>query len=534
MKKGKMIKNIVAGVLVFVGAASAVFSAVLMGNAKETVLSITVKEENLRDIYTPPASGDGYRYGPSIIKNENGEYEALFSTNPSAYRYTVPDIGPSCADVFTYRTSNDGGMTWSDEVLALIPEEPSMDRFSVCDPGWLKVGEWYYVAYTSTFDATAAGVYNHIYAARTKTPTDYKSWEKWNGNGWSAYGTYDYKPIIEYYGSAQYYGIGEPSMVVVDGKLFVYYSYVGTLPNGTEYVNQSRVAVGRMDDEMWPATLQDVGPVIANRDGSEDAIDVKYIDELGLFLSLNTYSRFSRSARLKFMTSEDGIYFKEVQVDSDACIERLHNAGMAGDYLGHISLNDPLFVSYAYARTGKDWGKWCTAVQYFDIEVKEIHNKNKLFESAEKDAPIASNVDIWALSDIGEYDKEVEGWYSADKAADGNVSTYYYSYIHPVATYNEVLAFRTGGSAQGVKVTPTEGGECFPAKFHFEYSDDGTHWFDIEGASYDYSASKVTSSDELTFAFNQTVKAKFIRLVATELTDYVGLYAMQIAEISAY
>ena len=244
MKKGKMIKNIVAGVLAFVGAASAVFSAVLMGNAKEIVLSITVKEENLRNIYTPPASGDGYRYGPSIIKNENGEYEALFSTNPSAYRYTVPDIGPSCADVFTYRTSNDGGMTWSDEVLALIPEEPSMDRFSVCDPGWLKVGEWYYVAYTSTFDATAAGVYNHIYAARTKTPTDYKSWEKWNGNGWSAYGTYDYKPIIEYYGSAQYYGIGEPSMVVVDGKLFVYYSYVGTLPNGTEYVNQSRVAVG--------------------------------------------------------------------------------------------------------------------------------------------------------------------------------------------------------------------------------------------------------------------------------------------------
>ena len=532
MKINKRIKNIVACTLAALGLIAIIFSSIMFASSKETTFYITLQEENLHTIYTPEGE-TGYRYGPSIIKNENGIYEALFSTNPSAYNGTVSDIGPSCADVFTYRTSDDGEMTWSDEQLALIPEEESMDRFSVCDPGWIKVGDWYYVAYTSTFDATAAGVYNHIYAARTKTPTDYKSWEKWNGNGWSKFGSNDYKPILEYYGSAQYYGIGEPSMVVVDGKLFVYYSYVGTLPNG-KYVNQSRVAVGRMDDDMWPKTLEDVGPVIAERDGSEDAIDVKYIDELGLFLSLNTYSRFTRSARLKFMVSEDGIYFKEVQVDSNACIERLHNAGMAGDQLGHISLDDPLFVAYAYASTGKDWGKWSTAVQYFDIEIKEFYNKEKLFEKGPEDDAVAKDVSIWALSDIGEFDEEVKGWYTADKAADNNVNTYYYSYVHPVATYNEVLALRTGGKAKGVKVTPAEGGECFPVKFHFEYSDDGMHWRDIEGASYDYTDSRITDSEELTFEFSQTVKAKFVRLVATELTDYMGLFALQIAEISVY
>lgn len=533
----KTVRRIIAGAVAALGIAATIFTSMLFVNSHETTLVITMLEENLRTIYDASDKAYGYRYGPSIIRNEDGVYEALFSTNPGAYSGSVPDIGPRAADVLTYRTSSDGGLTWSDEVLSLIPTRGSPDEFSVCDPSFIKVGEWYYAAYTSTFDATAAGVYNHVYAARTKEPTDYRSWEKWNGHGWSAYGALDCAPIITYYGSSQYYGIGEPSLVYVNGAIYVYYSYVGTLPNG-EYANQSRVAIGELKDEMWPLTLKDKGPVIRNRDGSEDAIDVKYIDDLDMFVALNTYARFTRTARVKFMVSEDGILFKEVEVDASACIPRLHNSGLAGDAHGHIQLNKELFVMYAYAESGKDWGKWSTAVQYFTLDTRKFYNKSKPFEKAETDNEISENTRIWSLSNISEYDDEVEDWFTAARAADGDINTYYFSMVHTSAAYNEVLAFRTNGKANGVKITPADDGfgnaSCYPVKFKFQYSDDGLFWHDIAGASFDISDDPVTDLQERKYSFGKTVKAEFVRLVATELTEYQGLYALQIAEISAY
>ncbi len=530
---GSIIKRIAACCIAAVGLAATLFTSIWLANSHETTLVITMLEENRHVIFDADQyKGYAYRYGPSIIRNENGVYEALFSTNPGPYRDTTPELSSGAADVLTYRTSSDGGMTWSDEVLSLIPTRNSPDRFSVCDPTFIKVGDWYYAAYTATFDSSAAGVYNHVYAARTKTPADYRSWEKWNGKGWSAFGETDCAPIVHYYGSSKYYGIGEPSLVYVDGNIYLYYTYTGTLPNGA-YGHQSRVAVGRMDDELWPLTLADKGPVL-NADGSEDSVDVKYIDDLGLFVSLNTYARFTRTARVKFMVSQDGLLFKEVQADTSTCIPRLHNSGLAGDAHGHIQLDKELFVMYAYSADGKNWGHWSTAVQYFTLDTRTFYNKKKPFEKPLRDAAIADNVKAWSLSDINEYDDELEDLYSADKAVDNDADTFFFSMVHSSAQYNEVLAFRTDGKVKGVTVTPAWNGECFPAKFKFQYSKDGLFWHDVEGAAYDYTQTPVTDTEPITFPFASAVKADFIRLVATELTAYNGLYALQIAEIHAF
>lgn len=523
------IKRIISLIIAAFGVASIIFTSILFVKSEETVVKITMLKEGLHDIYETSGAA-GYRYGPTIIRNEDGTYEALFSTNPGDYS-SCPDLGHSAADVLTYRTSSDGGMTWSDEVLSLIPTEGSPDQFSVCDPGFIKTDEWYYCAYTSTFDPTAAGVYNHVYAARTKNPTDYKSWQKWNGNGWSDFGAKDCKPIITYYGSAKDYGIGEPSMVVVDGKIYVYYTLVGKSANGKS-VNSSRVAIGEFNGELWPQTLVDVGPVIRDRDAAEDAVDVKYIDDMGMFLALNTYNRMSRSSRLKFSLSKDGIYFKEMEVDGSACIERLHNSGMAGDTLGHIQLDKELFVGYAYAKNGVDWGRWSTAVQYFRLDISSKYNMGYMFEQPKKDEPLEKNVKIWALSNINEMDTGAEDWFSAEKAMDGDDESYYYSYAHSSPDYNEVLAVRTDKkTVKGMRVTPNYGGECFPKKLRFQYSQDGLIWFDIENSEFDFTDAPVTTNEPIDFIFEKSVEAKFVRLVATKLTDYRGLYALQIAEV---
>ena len=530
----KNLTRIISIILIAVGILSLSFSGFVYAKAQDVTLKITMLEDNLSNIYTAPANGSGYRYGPAIIKNENGIYEALFSTSPSEYRGVIPDLGNGAADIFTYRTSSDGGKTWSNEVVSLIPTDGSLDTFSVCDPGLIKYGDWYYVTYTSTFDATAAGVYNHVFAARTKTPAEYKSWQKWNGNGWSDYGSLDIKPIISYYGSSQYYGIGEPSMVIVEGKLYIYYTFVGNFNNGN-YAKQTRLTIGSIEGENWPLSLQEYGVVMDNKDGSEDALNVKYVDELDMFISLNTYARMTRSSRVKFMISKDGLDFTEVNVDSSKTIPRLHNAGISGDQYGHLSLKSDLFVLYAYAANSKDWGRWSTAVQFFDVEVINYINLDRVFYKNVQDKEVDKNIDAWALSNVNEYDSEVENWYSADKVVDNDINTYYYSTIHTLSYYNEALAIRTNKSkVKGVIITPTENGTCFPVKFKLQYSNDSSLWYDIEGMNFDYSADQVNSSEAITFNFNSSIKAKYIRILASELSEYLDLYAMQIAEMKAF
>lgn len=525
-----MLKKIlrISGIaLLSLGILSVSFFGVVYAKSEEIGADVVLTEEGLSTIYTP--SPVGYRYGPSIIRTGENRYEALFSTNPSAYKSVCPDIGPSCADVLTYRVSEDGGKTWSEEVLSLIPEENSPDRFSVCDPSFIKVGEWYYAAYTSTFDATSAGVYNHIYAARTKTPADYKSWEKWNGSDWSQFGSNDYKPIVEYTCSALHYGIGEPSMVLVDDEIYVYYTYDGPDAQGNTR-HQTRLAKGKFS-EKFPLDLKDYS-VVVDRDPSEDALDVKFVDDWNVFLAVNTYNRFTQSSRIKFQISEDGINFREVNTDSSKSIPRLHNSGMSGDQTGHLQLDQSLFVIYAYAKSGKDWGKWSTAVQFYTIEKTCTRKFGKMFEKSVEDTKVKDGTKAWAGSNINEIEPSVENLFSPECAVDGDTTTFYYSVTHPVATYNEFLAVKVNRTVNSVTLTPCEDGIGFPAVFRFQMSNDSVHWTDIEGSEYSFKDSPVTDAEPVTLSLGQKVKAKYIRLIASELTEYQDLYSLQLAEIS--
>ena len=129
-------------------------------------------------------------------------------------------------------------------------------------------------------------------------------------------------------------------------------------------------------------------------------------------------------------------------------------------------------------------------------------------------------------------DTGAEDWFSAEKAMDGDDESYYYSYAHSSPDYNEVLAVRTDKkTVKGMRVTPNYGGECFPKKLRFQYSQDGLIWFDIENSEFDFTDAPVTTNEPIDFIFEKSVEAKFVRLVATKLTDYRGLYALQIAEV---
>ena len=482
---------------------------------------VEVNVDEGKTIYEPTGSW-GYRYGPSLLYNSDGILEGWFSGPPAT--------GREWDDLFYWR-SGDYGETWAEEQVGVKPLHGTREEYSACDPTVFKYEGYYYALYTSTIESQ--GRYNDVYGCRSTSPTG--PWAKWTGTDWVEGA--DPAPIVFYGSNADHYGIGEPSAVIVEGKIYLYYTFKGVLGNGA-VVNQTRVAIGDITDDKWPNTLREQGVAVGGKNTEEDSLDVKYVDGYNMFLGVTTRNRFSTQSYIQFYQSFDGITFYEIyECDSSKAQLRLHNIGMTGDEHGHIDLSKPQYVSYAYSKSGLDWGFWSTSIDRIHIKITQIVNIKEVLGktvSVEGEFPDGKAPAIWGLSCSA-------STRTPEKAMDGNKLSFYSSNIHTgIASstnkyhsgkyYAEALAMTSAsGQAAGMKLTPREEGYCFPSKFSLQSSDDGIYWTDIKT----YSDYTLKDTNEITFEFGKTVTAKYFRIYALELTqDQFGSYALQIAEMS--
>lgn len=247
-------------------------------------------------------------------------------------------------DQVAYKKSTDGGVSWSPEKLVLKPTEGTRDQYSICDPGLVKIGRYYYLAYTSTEDIRM--IFNHTYVARSLSPEG--PWQKWNGKSWAT----DPQPIIEFNGDKDAWGAGEPSMVVRNDSLFVYYTW------RDKGKHEVRVAVADARSENWPNSLHYMGVALDQLNiTNADHADVKYRPDLKKFQLLHTASRFEKDAYLMLWESSDGIEFQKVADIKGQGEPYLHNCGWSADNLGHQDPRKVQYIGYAY---GKEWGNWKT------------------------------------------------------------------------------------------------------------------------------------------------------------------------------
>lgn len=251
-------------------------------------------------------------------------------------------------DQITYQHSEDGGKTWSIEENTLKPTDYSRDALSCCDPGVARWGGYYYLGYTSTEDYL---VNNHLYMARSKNPNG--PWEKWNGSGW---GGNKPEPIVTYTGNPKKFGVGEPSMVVLDNTVYLYYSW-----NDEEV--STRLATVSADDPNWPAHLNQRGIVIhKGQISGADHCDVKYRDDVKRFYAVHTADRMTEKSYIMYYESTDGVNFQGKGLLEGAFCKGLHNCGISGDEQGHIDIRIPQYVAYAYGigTSIGEWGEWKT------------------------------------------------------------------------------------------------------------------------------------------------------------------------------
>lgn len=298
-----------------------------------------------KDIYSVPEGVDyAYRYGPSIITNADGSLDAWFAGLGGHDEW----------DWIIYRHSPDGGETWTDETAVLAPTPDSPDFYSCCDPGVIKIGRYYYIGYTSTVHPD--GIINDVFVARSLKPDG--PYEKWNGNGWGGKPV----PIIKYDGDPTTFGAGEPSFVELNGTLYIYYTW----RDGAE--NSTRVAVADATDENWPATLEHKGVALTYKDGACDSADVKYIENFGKFVAVNTVDRFTEESSVGVYVSDDGLTFipsYSLKTNISHCC---HNSGISSRANGHIRLEDDVFLAYAY---GDQWGLWPTRMHKVEIALTD-------------------------------------------------------------------------------------------------------------------------------------------------------------------
>ena len=332
----------------------------------------------------PPVAGEGhtiytttgnykYRYGPSIIMHDNGTIDAWFAT---------PGTGGQ-ADIFTWRRTSDGGQTWTAEQVVLRGTSGTEDWWSVCDPGAAYFDGYYYIAYTSTTNTSSdgglQGLENNCYIARGTSPSG--PWQKWSGTGWGS----NPKPIIKYNDGTSYnngpagkWGIGEPSIVVKDDTIFLYYTY----DDGTTPV--TKVATASRNNANWPGSLTFHGTAVdkswlalehdnlnpnnseqAPLIGSYDSCDVKYVEDYGLFYAFHNSWRITPNSRISVWTSVDGLtftYLGDIHRNGNV-VAYSHNLGVSGDGLGHVNLSKTQYISYAYSpadATDRAHGAWST------------------------------------------------------------------------------------------------------------------------------------------------------------------------------
>ncbi|RTZ58396.1 MAG: hypothetical protein DSZ32_07015 [Gammaproteobacteria bacterium] len=281
--------------------------------------------------------GPSYRYGPALIRHGGNQLHFWACSQGD------PDI--NIADYIRYKHSSNGGVSWGAENIALAPTPGSLDSWAVCDPSVIKIGGWYYMAYTGTKNSTAGGFTNHVFVARSTRPDS--GYQKWNGSGWG--GTPS--PAVRYTGSADNWGFGEPSMVVKDGVIYFYF----TVDEGTP---RTRVATAPANNPNWPGALVHHGYAISERDWAEDQTDVKYLPQVGRFIGVGIANRFTSSSYLHVWESLDGLHFYPVDTVAANLQPTAHNAGLSGDASGHAEMGNREYVSYSYTGPGGDWGRW--------------------------------------------------------------------------------------------------------------------------------------------------------------------------------
>ena len=305
------------------------------------------------NIANAQAENFGYAYGPSIIYTQ-GVYHAYFCSGGGLVTEW---------DDVRHETSTDL-INWSspDKVI-----RPAAVERAACDPSIVRYdtgdGLYYYLFYSGNI----ANVQTVNYVARSTSPSG-PFLKYTDRNTWEAAPTDPHVinwPFKNAADGSNVYGAGEPSLVVHNGTLYMWYtnSDESGKPNGV-YLTTSRNAI------RWSE------PVYTNI--NDVSVDVKFDPASGLFVMVEVTPQLSTSAQLLMRTSVDGIAWSASQTlcDSNCLPHYASNPGMSGDDQGQLLVGKPTLIGfgapYNLSSPNYVWGQWNLWGQLFTLQISNL------------------------------------------------------------------------------------------------------------------------------------------------------------------
>ena len=268
-----------------------------------------------------------YAYAPSMILKD-GVYHVFFCSGGNIF---------PAWDYIRYVKSTDGGQTWSDPVDMLRATAFNGNDLAACDPSVVFFQGFYYMYYGSANTTGSNSFQTVVQVARSTaidgpylTYTQRGTWEDLPDDPQVII-----KPLVTRSHAPTGYGAGQPSVVVLNGKLLMWY---------TDDSEQEAAADG--DFTIFRQyMLESSDPVIWTPDPirqtsirGQDSPDVKYDATGNRFVVTWVSNMFTNNASLTRAYSSDGLTWGTTQTLNPAgrFPPYTHNAGEGSDETGHL------------------------------------------------------------------------------------------------------------------------------------------------------------------------------------------------------
>lgn len=277
-------------------------------------------------------------------------------------QYSSPlEFGFSGQIKYFTASSTDIKAEWSEQPddPAVAPTTDMGDNYYAKCASVVKAGNYYYMAYQGS--ATFAENYdNAVFVARA-TAKDATNWEKWNGSGWG--GDPEAVIALDLPEEGVSYGAGEPSLVVKDGTIYLYYTYGMTTGQLDTYLFTANAT-----DENWPANMSDKGMVMdrsAFATTFMDGASVVYSEEVSSFIAIHAVNNNNVNSYFAVWQSTDGVSgWAHIGTIYSNTRVRARYPRFVTNEEGHISASGAHFISYQYGESSDKWQTYMSSYSF--------------------------------------------------------------------------------------------------------------------------------------------------------------------------
>jgi len=385
-------------------------------------------------------------YAPAIIKE--GETTHVFTCGAPT---------PNRQHGVGYTASNDNGQTWSTPVIAVQANGAGAVDLDACDPSVVYFGGYYYLYYSSVYNPGGGNLTNVQVARSANIAGPYLIYT--DRGTWEAAPADPKKLVLPKQPRADnsgYYGAGQQSVVVRNGKLLMWYNddTPGQATYFQTYYMESSDPVSWNYLNSTPITVPGLP---AGFFGGNHSPDIKFDPLTQKFIMLGFPKQQTPNSSMAVSTSDDGLTWTAYRTirDEASFPNFAHNPGFSSDRTGAMPAGQSLVgfaASYDFNETTSQTVNFWNVYGLF-AELRDLLPAPTISQTYPTTA-IAGESGFWLTVRGSNFDAGTKAlWNSAVLETEVTGPTHLRAYVPATSIANAGTATITVRNSQGTPST---------------------------------------------------------------------------------